>query len=622
MTFFSDEPSRADVVAQVTAAFAKPVTWSSLAEIARELVALTPRLDPAAVPSPPGLRERLLAQSPPPSNPPQTAARHRAGLRTMVLLLDVATDGAPAAVDHCLAELTATPDGPALLQAMTPFLDATGLARDLASDQIERIVTQRLPLDGSRIAFALSAVILLGLSRTATADARRRAFEGAAAPYMRAVALAGSADALLVAEGQVYENYLKAIETPEHHTETFAVIEGAYAGLPAEPAPAPAAARDDHPPRIAFLIPHGQMLAHTEVLLSFLTGLRKLEAPPIEPIVLMYAEAEGRELGSKLDGLGVRWEATALPGGLEARYRQLRERCVALEVEAAIIVSLPLHLAYFCRRPVASVQVWWSMKFALPNFAVDGRVFYRSLLDQKIEIAGRTWRGGPLAFTAPPAPDPAAVAAIRARYPGMKILGTIAREEKIANAEYLEAVVAVLRRHPDACFLWTGRTRLPEVQAAFDRAGVADRCHFLGWVDPAPHIAAFDLFLETYPLTGLMCGWAMAFGKPVLSVGPLGFLGSYLQPLFDGTIASDPEAIAGIRQIFAPIADRLPGIWAAAPSDIPAFADALLADPALAADLGAAQQRYVETFMADEAASAATQARHFADIVREARAAR
>jgi hypothetical protein len=151
---------------------------------------------------------------------------------------------------------------------------------------------------------------------------------------------------------------------------------------------------------------------------------------------------------------------------------------------------------------------------------------------------------------------------------------------------------------------------------------VAERCHFVGWVNPAPYIAAFDLFLETYPLTGLMCGWSMAFGKPLVSVGPLGFVGGYLQPLFDGTIATAPETVDGVRQIFGEVADRLPGLWADGPADIPAFADALFADPELAASLGAAQQRYVETFMADEAASAATQARHFADIVREARVAR
>jgi glycosyltransferase involved in cell wall biosynthesis len=417
----------------------------------------------------------------------------------------------------------------------------------------------------------------------------------------------------------VYENYIKAIETPEHHTEAFTVIEDAYANLLAEPRPTTPA---QEPPRIAFLIPHGGMLAHTEVLASFLAGLRRLDAPPIEPIVLMYGAGSGGDLGAKLDTLGVPWEALGgAAGGAEARYRKLRDRCAALRVEGAVIVSLPLHMAYFCRRPVAPVQMWWSMKFALPNFDVDGRVFYRSPLDQKVEVAGRTWRGGPLAFTAPPSPDPQAVTAIRDRYPGMKILGTVAREEKIANAEYLDAVVAVLRRHADACFLWTGRNPLREVQNAFDKAGVADRCHFVGWVDPAPYIAAFDLFLETYPLTGLMCGWAMAFGKPVVSVGELGFLATYLKPLFEGEIAADPEAVAGLRRIFDPVAGRLPGLWADRPADIPTFVDALLADPALAARLGAVQQRYVQTVMADEAASAATQARHFAEIVREARTA-
>jgi glycosyltransferase involved in cell wall biosynthesis len=288
-----------------------------------------------------------------------------------------------------------------------------------------------------------------------------------------------------------------------------------------------------------------------------------------------------------------------------------------------VLVSMPLHLGYLCRRPVAPVQIWLSLKFPLPNFeGLDGRVFCRSLLDRRIMIEGRLWRGGPLAITPPDPPDPSAVEAIRARYPSMRLLGTVAREEKIANAAYLDAVVGVLARHPDTCFLWTGRNPLPEIQQAFERGGVAERCHFVGWVDPAPYIMAFDLQIETYPLTGVVFGWGMSWGKPVLSVGSLGFVGTYLEPILTGAVPAEPEEIARIESIFAPVRGRLPGLWAPTPAEIGDFADALLGDPELMAALGRAQQAYVRRYLMDEVGAAAAQARHYADIVRETLAGR
>jgi hypothetical protein len=117
-----------------------------------------------------------------------------------------------------------------------------------------------------------------------------------------------------------------------------------------------------------------------------------------------------------------------------------------------------------------------------------------------------------------------------------------------------------------------------------------------------------------------MSGWAMAFGQPIVSVGALGFIGTYLGPILDGAMPAEPEDLAKIEAIFAPIRGRLPGMWARTPDEIGAFVDPLLADPDLRRLLGRVQQTYVETFLLDEAGSAAAQARHFADIVREAQA--
>jgi glycosyltransferase involved in cell wall biosynthesis len=617
MIFGPAVTSRAEATRIVAAELGKPVTWTSLTQLARDLATQLPKLDAAPVEPPPALRPRLVAALPEPA--PETLPA-RTGIRAMLLLLDVAALGVAEGLARTVDEVSLLPDAAGIFSGLARLLDAASLGRDLTAGDLERIC-RRLP--GDRIDVLLAGFAVLGLSRAAPYPARRNAFHHVAAPWLRALADRGQADAMLVIESYLYDAYLKTVETPAHHTETLRVIEAAFAGIAAEPRPPRPAPPHDRP-RLAFMIFNGGVLAHTEVLLSFLSGLGKLEAPPIEPLVFIYGAAEGGELGHRLDGLGVPWQAMGRtdPRGYETHYRRVRERLAEAGVDGAVFVSLPLHLAYFCRRPLAPVQIWWSMKFPLPNFAeLDGRVFYRSLLDRKVVIEGRTWRGGPLAVTPPPRPAPQAVQAIRARFPGKTILGTIAREEKIAEPTFLAAVAEVLQRHPDACFLWTGRTQLPEVQTVFDRARVADRCHFVGWVDPAPYIMAFDLFLETYPLTGIMCAWAMAFGQPLVSVGPLGFLGTYLEPILTGAVAAEPEDLERIETVFAPIRGRLPGLWARNPSEMGAFVDALIADPELRRTLGRVQQAYVETFLGDEAASAAAQAGHFADIVREVFAA-
>lgn len=623
MIFPPETVSRSEALRILESALQGPLTWERLTDLARELGGLLPRLalDPVLAPS--GLRQGLLDRSPPASNPPQAALPARAGLRAMVLLLDICALGTPAALARCCDEILPQPDAPAILSRLGMFLDMATLGRDLTPAQIEAIDTGSLRVAGAQgIAPRLGALGFLGLSKTAPYAARRRAFQHLALPWMRVAAQAGQVDMMLAIESFAYEAYFKTVETPEHHTETLRAIEEAYAPLAAEPW-AEARPAETACPKLVFVIPNGTILAHTEVLLSFLAGLGKLETPILRPAVIIYGAVHGGDLGRRLTQMGVPWEAVGSPRAhaYEERYARVRERVAAMQADGVVIVSLPLHLAYFCHRPLGPAQVWWSMKFALPNFEeLDGRVFYRSLFDRKLEIEGRLWRGGPLAITPPARPDPAVVQAIRARFPGKTILGTIAREEKIANPDYLAAVADILRRRPETCFLWTGRVQLPEIQAVFDRAGVADRCHFIGWVDPAPYILAFDLFIETYPLTGIMCAWAMAFGKPIVSVGSLGFVGTYLEPILDGSIQVAAEDLASVEAVFAPVRSRLPGLWAAHPDQIAAFADALLDDPDLRRDLGTAQRRYIETFMADEASSAAAQARHFADVVREARA--
>ena len=554
---------------------------------------------------------------------PQATPLERAILLTQLaaatLMLQLCGGRALDGFRDCLAMAGGRSDAVQILTALTRFLDDCGVPRSLTDTEAHAIAEdEQLFAEGGR-SFTVAALGLLGLSNRASADDRRRAFEQLAVPLMSRAAAAQDVCLILMIEAACYTNHIKTIETPEHHTAAFSAVEKAYEPLAYQPA-STTRASPGAAPRLAFLIPNGRILAHSEVLLAFLAGLKALPFAPIDPVVLIHSADDGGELGGRLDQLGVAWDCVGRPRDYAIHFDLVRAKLDRLGIDGVVVVSLPLFLPFFMRRPLSAVQIWWSMKFALPNFpGLTGRVFYRSLFDRKVEIAGREWRGGPLAFTPPPPPNPKAVEAIRARYPGKTILGTVAREEKIANEDYLSAVVDILRRRPETVFLWTGRNQLRQITEAFAAGGVADRCHFMGWVEPTRFIGAFDLFLETYPLTGLMSGWAMALGKPIVSVGPLGFLATYLEPIMNGTIEAEPGDLARLDDIFRPVRDALPGLWAPHPRDMGAMVDKLLDEPALRAEFGDVQRRYVQAFMNDEAASAAIQAHHFAAIVEEQR---
>jgi hypothetical protein len=615
---------RSELIQAVVAALkAEAVTWPRLIHIGRAIaVRLATLLGPPAELVEDHRRAVAALFLAKPTATPAEQSIARVQFRAATLLLELCAGHAVDAFAHCLGEAANLPDGAPVLTVLSRFLDDAGIERRFGGAEARGLGAECLNFPPGRTSLLIAAMAFLGLSSRSTANDRQTAFEQIVLPQMRRAATRDDANLLLALEAATYVNYIKATETPEHHIQAFAAIEAAYEALPRRPAKASLPTTSDAP-RVVFLIPNGTVLAHSEVLLAFLDGLRKLPLAPIDPFVLIYFAPDGGDLGRRLDQLGVPWAVGGQMHGYEfvRQFEAVEDKVAALGADSVVFVSLPQHLPYFMRRPLAPIQIWWSMKFALPNFAeLDGRVFYRSLFDRKIEIAGRTWRGGPLAFTPPPPPNPAAVAAIRARFPGKTILGTIAREEKIANDDYLLAVVDILQRRPDTVFLWTGRTQLRHVTDAFVAGGVADRCHFIGWVEPTAHIAAFDLFLETYPLTGLMSGWTMALGKPIVSVGSLGWLATYLEPIFDGSIPASPDDLRQIEEIFRPVRAELPTLWAPHPRDMGPFVDKLLDDPQLAVRFGAVLRRYAETFMSDEAASAAIQARHFAAIIHEARA--
>lgn len=503
-------------------------------------------------------------------------------------------------------------------------LRAVGITMTFSSKGLSRIAAAITgnPISIGRIQVCLQYV---GLSAQESDAARQLAFQHVVLPVLQALANRNDAASAIGLEHFVYSQHVKPTERPEHHKQVFAAISPfmRQLGLAHRQRLGPLSPVPSRPrPLVAFLLHNGHRLAHVEVLLSFLAGYADASDRPIDPVIYLLSDDGAAELTAACARYGVEVIAPATKVGMVQRFEECRTTLAERGVAGVVFVSLPLYLDYLIGLQLAPVSIWWSMKFPLPNFAgLDGRVFYRMLFAGEAVIDGATWRGGPLGILPPPAVDPAAVQAVREKYKNGPLLGTIAREEKIREPGYLDAVTRIMLAHPTANFLWTGRTALPEILGHFEKSGIAARCHFLGWVDPAVYSRAFDVFLETFPLTGLMSGWAMANGMAVVTAGRLGWLGSMLEGIYDGTVSCSPENRAKLDRVFAAVAGRVPAVWAKDADAFVALADQLIVDADLRQAFGAACQAFMSEFLSDTVGSAVIQARHFADIIAEQSAA-
>lgn len=335
----------------------------------------------------------------------------------------------------------------------------------------------------------------------------------AAGDFVAHAARTGHAEIALHAEITVYASFVRACEDEAHYEGAFALWRDALAAA----GRARAAPMDRVPGRaIGFVLPTGVILGHTEVLFRLLES----RGPGVDARIYVYGQSYPDFL-ARAAALGVPVETfPPRQAPYVERIDWLRERIAADAVAAAVWVSSPTHALYAFARRIAPVQVFWSLRYhpvRLPE--IDGYITYGAWQEAERVFHGQAWTVCPVPLALDPRlPAADEVARLRARFPEPLLVGTLAREEKIDSPAFLEAVAEVLRRNPRCGYLWTGRKPHAGIEETFRRAGVADRCHFVGWVDTPLFAAALDLFLETFPLGCGITGYqALAAGVPVLS---------------------------------------------------------------------------------------------------------
>jgi len=474
---------------------------------------------------------------------------------------------------------------------------------------------------------------LLGLAafrKGSSPDWNRRLFESAVLPWMKRALAAQQLDAGLMLEVAVLNEYVSQNETETHFagcvrlwTDEMRLAGRRFAtGLPPLPRRAPAAV-----PKVAFFVHQLSALAHVRLLLDVLEGHARLPEPLLSPLIVCLRRSMNPLIIERIRQLGIEVFEMAdseLRSAGAAEVRAIRDAVAARGVDAIVWVSLVPMMPFAFSVRIAPVQIWWAMKYHSLEFPeIDGYLTGGSVAGGTRRIGEREWRAGPIAAEDWFAPELAEEAVkVRAGYSRHRILyGCFGREEKLNSAPFLDAVTAILQAVPDAGFLWTGRQRHPAIQAKLESAGVAERCHFIGWVNTRLYAQVIDVFLDSFPFP---CGYtlyeSMAAANPAVLYASAEAMEtgarSMIEPLLIGQQGSQQDRDMA-RAIFQPDSGTDLYLCAHDRDKYVAHAVRLGTEDALRQQVGKAGQAFIERFMSDRKRLGHIYCEHISAIIRE-----
>jgi len=456
---------------------------------------------------------------------------------------------------------------------------------------------------------AILMLRLLGFTAPCPAPWAKRMFDTVVVPWMLAAARGANFETALMLESIAYDEYVKRVESQAWFKETTSRWIPALAAASRAHAP-PAAERHaawraEPVRRVGFFVHNATMLAHIVVLIETLEAVREIGARNYQFTVFVGA-GRNVEMEQALARCGVAVRYLLQPPArghfnqIMALERMLREGNFA----ACFWISLVTMMAVAFARRIAPVQGWWAMKYHACDIAeIDAHLGMENAVTRK-RMEGIDWRVLGTASTRWfDAAKSEGARRLRATFPGDAIVAaSIGRSEKLDSPDFLAVVSRLLKSNPRLVFLWTGKTQRPSIQQHFEREGVADRARFVGWVDTRLYAQAIDLFLDSFPFP---CGFtlkeAMAAGKPAvmyrcpesLETGVPGAI----SPVVEGSSAVALEVREAMRHIFT--RERAFDLYfcAASPEEYFEMAQRLIEDQALARAAGAANRRYIETFL-------------------------
>lgn len=370
----------------------------------------------------------------------------------------------------------------------------------------------------------ISKVCAVGraLGRAGLHEEHRRCFD-LAVTAMNALVSSGYVDTALQVEQVIYECFVKQIESEQHYFESFQRWTKFFA-TSAEQLNLPAF-EDADSQKVCFFLHSGYFLGHTSVLLQTLRDWKQEKDFRSDVYVAILTKFD-ENFVSELNLCGVH---VLTPNRTKQEKHQLlaadlldiRMQLQTKGVGTIVWVSVPTLASYALNLPMAPRQVFWSLKLHPLHFSKVKLHICGGHIDEEIRVYNRKeWIVCPFPLTGSYGENnPQSVATVKANYSTHKVLlGSLAREEKFNSPEFLDCLVSILKKHPDAKFLYSGRQDAGVLVRAAQATGVLAQVEFIGWVDTNLYAEAIDIFLETFPFgCGITALQAMSHATPVLS---------------------------------------------------------------------------------------------------------
>ena len=435
-------------------------------------------------------------------------------------------------------------------------------------------------------------------------------------------------------EEAIYSVYLKSNETEEHYHFVTSLwvpmMENAGRAFRCD---LTISSDINNVPKVGFFIHQASTLAHIQLMCSALDGASKISPRHFSPVVYILRGYD-EILASNLNQIGVEtvWlekEISHLTKVLD-QFLWLRKRMWQDQITACVWASAIAEMAFVFSMRLAPVQIWWSAKFHPNCFSnVDGYITCHNTGDYNVQFFGREWLTVPIGFC--DLVDDSLVEQardLRNKFNRFDIvLGTLAREEKIASPDFLAAIVKILKNNPNTIWLYTGRENHPMIQKYLDAANVLAQSQFIGWVNTKLYTQAIDIFADTWPLgSGLVGMQAMAVGKPYVfyhgystpEEGRKGLVGALGMPILQNGQENNSTTIK-LNQIFKMSENEKLLLNANSPDEYIMMIERLIGDPDFRKDCGNAYKKYVETLPANTSLLGKRLGERISDIIEEAK---
>ena len=354
-------------------------------------------------------------------------------------------------------------------------------------------------------------------------------------------------------------------------------------------------------PIVGFFFHNANMLAHIISIHQYLKSAHAKGFKDFKPIIFCLGgrdnefERSFRDIGVDLVYLDMDRNKKDIPS-LTHRLIYMRDLCQELQVDKIIWGCLASHMTFAFSMRFAREQIWWSQKWKNYNSSVvDKHIWSFGMCDKQIQNEQEWLTSWFQRDVWNPNTNFSDVDKMRKQFSGKLILGTLSRQQKMSNPEYIRTVCQILRQHENVVFIWTGRTQDKVVAEIFKAEGVSEKTYFVGWVNTDTYAYVLDIMLDPFPTgNGVTSIQTMVAGKPVLLFKNCGL--DILLGNFRLKTATQNSFTKQVQEIFHVKSEKELGLYTCVDdaAEYVFMANKLILDADLRSRVGAAFKKCVE----------------------------